>query len=268
MVKKILLALLPLLVLSGCATFHYESTHSRRAVTECIASGWENSNLNPDSQIPVMVEDLTDSFLLVAALPSPFPSGTKHPKWAVWAEVHDKEQGSTTEYRRVAQFFHEKLDYTAQDCQQRAEEGAPVPFVDTETTPSAIIEGQFIRHSTFNWDNVTVKAVDRHLLILKPNENGDTLPATRITTGEHLITVALTYNHNNWPRFMSIDMPATIVANKHYILVAIDNGDDHILELQDKETGENVFHPQPASTDGKRTIVPPPAPIVVPLMRF
>lgn len=111
-----------LVLLTGCVTQTYSSNRYRLVVADCIAAGWKTV---PRSgvELPVFRQE-TSGYSVIGAGPpvlfSMLPLSSRHPTFAVWAEVHEAATGSTTEYFRAYQFTHERLDRVVTDCQGEA----------------------------------------------------------------------------------------------------------------------------------------------------
>lgn len=109
-----------LFLFSGCATKNYVSDRSAIEVSECIASGWRKSPFS-GFEVPVSVTKFEQYYFVGVELHPTFQSllitGAEHPFYAVWAEVQDTFQGSSTKYHRAYQFTHGNIDQVIIDCQ-------------------------------------------------------------------------------------------------------------------------------------------------------
>jgi hypothetical protein len=107
------------MLIAGCSTQHFESTHSSDAVASCIAKGWEECGAS-GFKVPVTMEKQTNGYFVGCALQSFYaiPTGTKHSLFPIWAEVNDTNSGSVTTYHRSYQIFHGRIDKAVRNCQE------------------------------------------------------------------------------------------------------------------------------------------------------
>lgn len=121
---KWIVTLCAMTLFGGCATKNYNSSHSAIEVSECIAAGWRKSAFS-GVEVPVSITRTEQCFFVGVGLHPTFPSlvitGTEHPFYAVWAEVRDADQGSSTKYHRAYQFSHGVIDRVVDDCQSGKE---------------------------------------------------------------------------------------------------------------------------------------------------
>ena len=108
------IALVCVMLNSGCSTQHITSVHLAHVVAACIAKEW--------GQIaPVVTKEQTNGCFVGVALGGPgfvvLPSGLKHASYPVWAEVTDTASGSETVYHRAYQIFHSRIDQAVRKCQ-------------------------------------------------------------------------------------------------------------------------------------------------------
>ena len=109
-----------LAALPGCVTTHYASQNSAEEVSRCIAAGWRTvSSVGSRVEMPVTLTREEDYFLVDVVMLRDFPTGT--PVHSIWAKVRPSPggapAGSTTEYRRNFQIWHEKIDDVVSACQ-------------------------------------------------------------------------------------------------------------------------------------------------------
>lgn len=109
-----------MLLISGCATKNYNSRRAAVDVAGCIAAGWRNS-ASSGVKVPVSITRTGQCYFVGVELHPTIPSlvvtGLDHPFYAVWAEVLDAAQGSSTKYHRAYQFSHGVIDRVVVECQ-------------------------------------------------------------------------------------------------------------------------------------------------------
>ncbi len=111
--------MLVFILICGCATQNFKSVHSSHAVASCIAKEWEQSGMS--GKVPVILEKQNNGYFVGVAIPTGWygiPSGAKHSRYPVWAEVADTDSGSVTEYHRAYQIFHSRIDKAVCECQE------------------------------------------------------------------------------------------------------------------------------------------------------
>jgi len=105
-------AIVMIVVLSaGCSTQHFTSAHPADVVASRIAGGWEHCAAS--GKLPVLLERQGSVYFVGVPGFSAWygiPSGTRHSKYPVWAEVKDTDSGSATTYHKAFQVFSGKLD--------------------------------------------------------------------------------------------------------------------------------------------------------------
>jgi len=105
-------------MVSGCSTMTYKSEKPADVVSSCIAEGWGKS---PSSglELPVKLTKTDDYYFVDVVLVRDFP--TFIPFHSMWAKVTvgspGNPTGSSTEYRRNLQIWHEKIDRVVKECQ-------------------------------------------------------------------------------------------------------------------------------------------------------
>ncbi len=117
---RMVFLLAAVVVVAGCATMTYTSNRPAADVAERIANGWRKS---PRSgyEAPVSLTKTEEYYFVGVELHPTFPSlvvtGSKHPLYAVWAEVSDSPSGSIIEYHRAYQVMHDVIDRVVVECQ-------------------------------------------------------------------------------------------------------------------------------------------------------
>ena len=241
--------------MTGCSTFHYTSTSSKRDVAECIFKGWDTA---PHSA-PASIADYTDYYFVGVDVPSPLPT-TQHPNSVFWAEIKDMDGGSRTEYQRSFQIVHKIHDQVVVDCQKQRGASTPIPFLTSDSAEYASLEGAFAHHGAANWDDLYVEAVDDRLFIIKPIEGSASSVIAKVSPGKHDITVHFRYNRNGWPNTGTARLSANLALGKTYKLSSELEGSDYRVELYDKDTGQVISQ----SGTAKGSPVPPPPIIIFP----
>lgn len=105
-------------VSAGCTTMTYTSRKPAAVVSDCIASGWRKI---PDSgaELPVSLTKKDEYYLVDVVLVRDFPTFVDfHSMWAkIRPDPSGDAGGSSTEYRRNFQIWHEKIDRVVRECQ-------------------------------------------------------------------------------------------------------------------------------------------------------
>jgi len=106
------------LVVAGCTTLTYTSSKAPEAVSECIASGWKVV-ANSGAEVPVSLTKTDQYYLVDVVLVRDLPTRiSMHSTWAkVRPSANGSSAGSSTEYRRNFQIWHEKIDRVVRECQ-------------------------------------------------------------------------------------------------------------------------------------------------------
>jgi len=246
--------------MTGCSTTtFYTSPSSKRDVAECIYKGWEKAP-SSGSELPLYITDFTEYYFVGVQMGNPYPTA-RHPESVVWAEIKDKDGGSSTEYRRTAQIIHKVIDRVVLDCQKVQGGTSLDTFVTSDSTEYASLEGAFIQLEGFaNWDDLSVEAVDDRLFIIKPIEDRKSSVVAKVSPGEHDITVRFTYNRNGWPKTGTVRLSAKLSVYGTYKLRSELAGSEYRIELYDKSTGVA----NSATGKGKGFGVPPPPIFIFP----
>jgi len=120
---KMLVVVIMLVHLTGCATMTYTSYKSALDVSECIAREWRIAPRSGNEAPVSLTKTENYYFVGVELYPIFFPSlvvtGTDHPFYPVWAEVSNAPLGSKTKYHRAYQITHDVIDRAVVECQEQ-----------------------------------------------------------------------------------------------------------------------------------------------------
>ena len=124
-------ALVCVMLGSGCSTQHYKSVHPAHVVAACIAKEWRQclaekwgwgTNI---TRMPTVVtkENTNGCFVGISEAPYPLlcvftPLTIKHPLCSVWAEVTDTASGSETLYHQAGCTYSRRLNQGVRQSQE------------------------------------------------------------------------------------------------------------------------------------------------------
>jgi hypothetical protein len=236
--------------MTGCGTTQfYTSQKSKRDVAECIYKGWKEAP-SAFAFPPVPITDFTE-YYYVGSPQANIWLPKKHPESVVWAEIRDLGDGSSTEfYRSFGQIYRKLFDRVVADCQKPDGATSPIPFVTSDSAEYATLEGTFTDRSKFDWDDLSVEAVDDRFFITKPIDGRKSSVVAKVSPGEHEITVNFSYNRNGWPRIGAATLSANLFVGKTYKLRSELEGSEYRVELYDKDTGQVISKPVKAKGSG------------------